>query len=478
MKRGNLLIVLSLSFLLLFFHLHGFNYTFADEFYVLNPALRLLNGEVPYKDFLVTYNPGAFFVLAYAFKIFGSSVLTGRMVAWFISLLTLGLIFRISYRYTKQSYFSWMNVLSYAVWAPMQINYASPGIFANFLGILSLYFLTKKNLTRTHLFWIGIVIFLIFIFKQNFGFAALGSVIFFLILCKDKWFYKVCIFLYGYVFMALVVLLYFIKHDAVWAFIENFKYYSVQIIFLENISGFTMPDIGNNIILFSGKVLFYLSPLVIPIITTKHLISNKSLQLATPILCIFYYFLGIWPVTDYIHVVPLLGLSTMTIIYILNFKVRCLFFVIIITLGFYQALFGNFFRWGEPIYKHKFFSSNEHLLIWTDKATQVNGARLLAVLLRETQGEKFFFVNQYAPQLYFLTGKKNPTRFDYITKDSLSEKYQFEIINDLQSNNVRFVLNPVNWDKGNSILNAYIDTNYSFGMRIENFDLLAKNQTQ
>ena len=50
-----------------------------DEFLSLYGADRVLHGGIPYRDFWTMYGPAQFYVLALFFKVFGTSVLTGRI---------------------------------------------------------------------------------------------------------------------------------------------------------------------------------------------------------------------------------------------------------------------------------------------------------------------------------------------------------------------------------------------------------------
>src|SRR5437879_10994456 len=50
-----------------------------DEGFAVYGATRVLNGEIPYRDFLIEYPPGIFYLLASVFKIFGTSLLVERM---------------------------------------------------------------------------------------------------------------------------------------------------------------------------------------------------------------------------------------------------------------------------------------------------------------------------------------------------------------------------------------------------------------
>ena len=72
-----LVFLFSLVYLRLFY-----NYTLinGDEGIVLQGAQRVLEGQVPYRDFFSFYTPGSYYWLALFFKLFGSSILVGRVV--------------------------------------------------------------------------------------------------------------------------------------------------------------------------------------------------------------------------------------------------------------------------------------------------------------------------------------------------------------------------------------------------------------
>src|SRR5215203_3134659 len=49
-----------------------------DEGFVTFDALRILRGDIPYRDFWTQHAPGQFYVLAFLFKIFGPSIMVER----------------------------------------------------------------------------------------------------------------------------------------------------------------------------------------------------------------------------------------------------------------------------------------------------------------------------------------------------------------------------------------------------------------
>lgn len=72
-----IVVVAACLFLLACLPRHGVNPY--DEGFILLGAQRVLEGEVPYRDFWGMYPPGQFYALAGLFKLFGSSVLVERL---------------------------------------------------------------------------------------------------------------------------------------------------------------------------------------------------------------------------------------------------------------------------------------------------------------------------------------------------------------------------------------------------------------
>ena len=69
----------------------GFN--LLDEGFVLHVAERVMQGQVPYRDFFTQLTPGAFLALAAVFAVTGPSVLAGRWVTVVIGLLITALLY-------------------------------------------------------------------------------------------------------------------------------------------------------------------------------------------------------------------------------------------------------------------------------------------------------------------------------------------------------------------------------------------------
>lgn len=98
-----------ISFLILIFMLGIFVYIpklsadvmAQDEGILLVYPDLILRGLEPYKDFSAIYTPGSFYVIALAFKAFGSTILVERLVGFLYWLMMAGSVYLIGARYSR-----------------------------------------------------------------------------------------------------------------------------------------------------------------------------------------------------------------------------------------------------------------------------------------------------------------------------------------------------------------------------------------
>ena len=69
--------------------------------YSIAPAERVMQGEVPYRDFLFNYTPGILWVNAALMKVFGATLMTTRIGLFVFKLITLLTLFYIGRRLTS-----------------------------------------------------------------------------------------------------------------------------------------------------------------------------------------------------------------------------------------------------------------------------------------------------------------------------------------------------------------------------------------
>ena len=76
-------VIFGISFAFLFVTM-GLGVNVYDEGLIVFGAIRVMNGDVLYRDFYANYGPAQFYVLAGLFKVFGPSILIGRIWDTFV----------------------------------------------------------------------------------------------------------------------------------------------------------------------------------------------------------------------------------------------------------------------------------------------------------------------------------------------------------------------------------------------------------
>ncbi len=144
----------------------------ADEGIPTYGAQRILDGDIPYKDFWTIYAPGQFYVLAGLFKVFGSSVLVERLfdiaVRAHVSALVLLILFRLAA--PVWGVVCWLVV---TLWLKYFGYYSYPNFPAMMFSLASLYLLLGyfcKERPKTRLFFAGALTGLAGLFRQDSGF--------------------------------------------------------------------------------------------------------------------------------------------------------------------------------------------------------------------------------------------------------------------------------------------------------------------
>jgi hypothetical protein len=176
-KRVALYVFLPFSFFYLFLFINqGINVY--DEGLVVYGALRVMQGDVPYKDFWAIYAPGQFYVLAGVFKLFGVSLMVERVWSTFVRLALLVCTYLIARKIVTQK-FSLVSCFLLMIWLGSFQFYGSPIIpsllFALLGGFCCLNFLQKQR--RVWLFMAGIMTGITALFRHDIGFYTLFSVI-------------------------------------------------------------------------------------------------------------------------------------------------------------------------------------------------------------------------------------------------------------------------------------------------------------
>ncbi|HEX5733892.1 MAG TPA: glycosyltransferase family 39 protein [Blastocatellia bacterium] len=145
--------------------------------YSVAPAERVMNGEIPYRDFLYNYTPGMLWLNASLMKAFGVSLLTVNYGLYAFKLLSLVTLFVVSKRLTSR----WIALLPVALtlsWLGHKYIFGVvPTQYSLVFVLVGLLFMLNydRSDNRLWLFSSGLAIGVVFLFKYNVGILLLGT---------------------------------------------------------------------------------------------------------------------------------------------------------------------------------------------------------------------------------------------------------------------------------------------------------------
>lgn len=470
-----------LVLLLIFFHTRG---TIShDEGYILQSSLKLYEGQIPYRDFHFVYTPGSIFLTALSFLIFSPSILSSRILMIIISLLSSLLVYKTTLLATKNKLYGFLATLTYIAWGPTHVNFAWPVMFCIPVGLALCFFLLKfiSNQKDRYLFFAGSSTFIMFLFKQNFGVAAiLASIIFFLCYKNSRKLNSILSFLYGFVWSAILFAFYLLSTKSLVSFINDMYLFTFwRIIIQEDLN--TKFFYYDTFVKSVGRFFIYLLPLITSVATIIIILLRKRYYLLfIPFFIFAFYFLGIRPTTDYIHLTPLLSLIGISMVLFLRFNTSSAlrfgtFFLIliIIALGFQTALFKGYYRWDEPLINHNVFYKHSRVNIFVSNKTNNDLSKFLSVINHNSVKDDYILINSYNPLYYFVSNRSEPTKHNYLTHDVNSTLYDYSVIVALSQKKIPLVFIPKN---SRESINIYIKTHYFYIDSFGDFEAYGQNR--
>lgn len=479
MLNSKYLIIFFVSLIvLLFFFNRGFAYY--DEGFILHAAQRVARGEIVYKDFDFIYTPGAIFLLAAVFKLFGESILIGRILILVVGTLTATFIYYICFKLSKNKLISFLALLIYLSWGPSHINFPWPTIFAFSFGLLATY------LTGINPVFSGVFVVVTMLLKQNFGIGVLlSSLLSLMLINKQRKFQKIILFGTGLSAASLVFIFYLFLTDSLKNFLDNILFTNIRVILIDKALSTGFP---------SGlKSLIYLCPGIISLLAVFVAFKQQSKNIIYPLFTLFFYLFGIRPTTDYPHLTILLASTgiPLTVIYLFSTRIldalqkasltRMTFalseversfwlaqnlvkalFLIIIFFGIYTSLWKNYYKWDSPLIKQNYYISHSRVRIFVDQKFKTVIPEITDFVEQKTKKGDYSFVFYNASMFNFLTDRQNPTRYINFSPDlSLGEKREREVINNLKEMKVKLIVThepPERW--GNPLITDFILKKY------------------
>lgn len=148
-----------------------------DEGLIVTGASRVAAGAVPHRDFYTNYGPGQFYVLAFAFKIFGPSLLVERIwdlvikaaIAWLAGAIALRMMARTFAIVVTAACILWVTFCGfsgYPLW---------PALFLSLLSAWFLFAIFEGRRSTSSVLGAGVSVGAITLFRYDIGFFACAA---------------------------------------------------------------------------------------------------------------------------------------------------------------------------------------------------------------------------------------------------------------------------------------------------------------
>jgi hypothetical protein len=148
-----------------------------DEGLVLFGAERVLNGDVPHRDFFTLYGPAQFYLLAALYKVFGASVLVERAWDTVVRCYCVVLVFIVVKRVAPRKV-ALLTAAASLVWLASFESYGYPvfpALAAALAGVTFLAPVLARAKPTPRLIVAGVCAGVVVLFRYDVGFAVFGS---------------------------------------------------------------------------------------------------------------------------------------------------------------------------------------------------------------------------------------------------------------------------------------------------------------
>src|SRR3989344_5399642 len=442
-----------------------------DEGWILHPAQRITQGQLPYRDFHYIYTPGVAYFIAFVFKLFGPSIVVSRAATLIIALSSVWLIWSIGQKIAPKSPLVFLSAAIYLTWGPMHLNFAWPVIYAIWSGLLTCWLLLSSH--DKHNRWVfflsGITTGLTFLFKQNFGLALLATNFTYFFTSPNK--RDILWHIAGLVLLTSIFAIHLLATRSFFPFVSDMNFFLIQQIWTKGMQAtpFIYPGHWYEQL---TKTLFYLLPLFISVLSVIAAARKNKSLIFIGTFGTFYYLTGIRPTTDYLHLAPLVAASSLSWLLMLRHKpILIPIALILISLGAYRSLFTNYYRWNPKLVTQNYSLNNPRLGILVDNISQSVITQIKDYFDQNTHPGDYAFIYSFSPSFYLLTNTKNPTRFIFSPPNLLSPADELEMVSSLTEKKVKEILTDRPLDNSTPTLTSYITSYYSPEKTIRQFTL-------
>lgn len=509
--------VLGLLFLLLNCN---FGFNSYDEGVSLLNAVRILNGDVPYRDFWTIYSPGTFYLNAVLLSIFDSSIL-GVRIFWLAMIYVLSiLLFLIAKKVSNSPNALIPFIVSIIFFGAIPQN-ARAIIPALLLFSLSVYFLIlfEDSKKTKHLVYAGFAGAFVFLFRYEFGIyllAASAFYIFFLFVNKrneaafSKYLIFFIILLFSFAVFLSLLFLYIPMSDIYEQFIKlpfsifpNYRSLPAPLPFKSIYVDSGVLSMQRNLLTIWEFVVFYL-PLVLSVIGIYlYLTKRKQKNVKTSIIFIILTTLSLFGQasvrSDVEHAMPSLVLSVVLLSYFLSVSERKFTKAVIIITILFTVSF--------PIIKK--YQAFEAASLGKTEYYSIKSAYGISsgVAWKNSVESTFRFIQNNVPQnecifvgntkhsnliannviLYFLTERKPCSKYHELHPGVATRAdIQQNIISDIRTKKVRFIVlydedyrqepNMSSYEKGSDLLDSSIAVNFHAIKKFGSFSIYQINK--
>ncbi|MBI4698274.1 MAG: hypothetical protein HY758_05035 [Nitrospirae bacterium] len=220
MKKKNIIILIILAIITAIYYCPIINWPLGplDEAFILVGADKILNGQIPHKDFSSEYPPGQISTLAVLFKFFGVTVMIERVYDLIIrSFLSLSVFLMIRFLASNGTALAgWVMSLIWLQHSSLPAYPVYPSVLFIFISIYFL-LLHMKEQKDYYVFLSALLIVLSILFRHDLGGYAAVSITIVLISRRiagvQSW-TPLIIFIAGVVLAGLPVIIYFFMNSA------------------------------------------------------------------------------------------------------------------------------------------------------------------------------------------------------------------------------------------------------------------------
>ncbi len=441
-----------------------------DEGIILDGAVRVLNGEVPYRDFWHITLPGAIWLYALVFKIAGDKFIVARFVGYLFIAGQCILIYLIGKKISKKPVLPLCASIIFFLHISIREVNCEPHIISVFFALLALFLLLSNNSPLMSVLT-GSALALSIMAQQNIGAAGLAGVLIIILMGRlrdnfnlKKYLKEVFLITSGLLLVFIPFLFYLIWTNSVkeatytlfrWPFSNYIGFNKYPYLYAE------LTSIKEWLIRhgFSLHYLIDISPLIVlgfvPIILIPYIffiaLKERNFLLLSVICYAIMLLFSVIPLRpDYTH---------------LLFVSPLYFFLFFYSAGYFWKEAKNSKIKVLPrtlssiLLLVIFLSFLRSVLLYKSMATtpelELNTARgkvsityhtpswmydVLRYIEGSTKKDESIFIYHWSPVLYFLTGRRNPTPFDTFKPIYNTDEQMQQIIEALKLYRPRLII--------------------------------------